>query len=111
MILAAACSSKKPVTAGTPPPAGPKTENVSLADVGLEAASLDKAADPCTDFFQYSCGGWLAAHEIPADRARYGRMHEIIDRNDEAVKAILEELSATSACSARARRRRSSPPT
>jgi predicted metalloendopeptidase len=67
---------------------------VSLADVGLEAASLDPGADPCTDFFQYSCGGWLAANEIPADKARYARFTEIDDKNNEAVRTILEELSA-----------------
>jgi putative endopeptidase len=94
-LLAAACGgSGKKTPTGTPPPSGPKTTSVSLADVGLEAASMDRTADACTDFFQYTCGGWLAANEIPADKARYGRATQLIDRNDEHVKAILEELAA-----------------
>ncbi len=96
VVLAAACGSpgKKAAVGTEPPPPGPRTENVSLADVGLEATSLDRSVDPCVDFFQYSCGGWLAANEIPADKARYARFTELSDKNDLAVRALLEEAVA-----------------
>ena len=44
-ILLAACSP----TNAQPAPAA-STASVTLADVGLEAASLDRTADPCNDF-------------------------------------------------------------
>src|SRR5215471_12046 len=32
-------------------------------------ASLDRTADPCVDFYQFACGGWMASHPIPSDRS------------------------------------------
>lgn len=31
------------------------------------AAMMDKTADPCTDFYQYSCGAFIASHPVPAN--------------------------------------------
>ena len=37
---------------------------------GLDVTSMDKTADPCVDFYQYSCGGWMMNNPIPGDQAR-----------------------------------------
>jgi endothelin-converting enzyme/putative endopeptidase len=40
---------------------------------GIELADLDRAADPCTDFYQFATGGYHAAHPIPDGQAHWGR--------------------------------------
>jgi putative endopeptidase len=76
----------------TPRPAN--AVDVTLAEVGLEASSLDRSADPCVDFYQFTCGGWLAKNPIPADRARWGRLSELDEKNETALRAIAEEAAA-----------------
>ena len=33
----------------------------------FDPSLIDKTKDPCTDFYQYTCSKWIAAHPIPPD--------------------------------------------
>jgi len=63
---------------------------------GFSTAALDTTADPCKDFYQYSCGGWLAHNEIPADQSRWSRFQELGERNKLTLRALLEARLADS---------------
>ena len=56
----------------------------------LEAQTMDRSADPCTDFFQFANGKWLAANPIPADRSRYSAYDEVSERNLANLKTLVE---------------------
>jgi putative endopeptidase len=59
----------------------------------FDLGALDKAADPCVDFYQYSCGGWLKNNPIPADQAAWGRFNELAERNRTFLREILENAA------------------
>jgi endothelin-converting enzyme/putative endopeptidase len=60
---------------------------------GLDLNAINHGADPCTDFYQFACGAWMAANPIPSDRSRWGRFDELQERNNDILHAILDEAS------------------
>ncbi|MEO6909384.1 MAG: M13 family metallopeptidase N-terminal domain-containing protein, partial [Edaphobacter sp.] len=59
--------------------------------VSFDLSAIDKAADPCTDFYQYACGNWKKDNPIPADQTRWGRFNELAERNN---YLLYEDLKA-----------------
>src|SRR5882672_1425005 len=61
---------------------------------GVDLAALDRTADPCADFYQFACGGWMASHPVPSDRSTWATFDELQERNDQTLRAILEQAAA-----------------
>jgi len=62
----------------------------------LDVKSLDKAANPCTDFYQFSCGGWTLNNPIPADQASWSVYGKLADENARFLWGILDQASKPS---------------
>ena len=51
--------------------------------------SLDLTAEPCTDFYQFACGGWMAKNSIPEGKYKWGRFYELRGAVDDDLKGDL----------------------
>jgi putative endopeptidase len=67
--------------------------NVTNAPKSFDQAAMDPSANPCEDFYQYSCGGWRKSNPIPSDKARYGRFDELREYNLSVLHSILVDVS------------------
>jgi endothelin-converting enzyme/putative endopeptidase len=59
----------------------------------LDVPSMDKTSDPCMDFYQFSCGGWMVNNPIPPDQARWSVYGKTTNENAQFLWGILEEAS------------------
>ena len=54
-------------------------------------ADRDTTVRLADDFYQYTNGGWIAAHPIPGDRARYGAFDMLYEESQDHLHEIVEE--------------------
>jgi putative endopeptidase len=71
-------------------PAHAQQSDTSKYEPALDVSSMDRTADPCVDFFQYSCGGWIKNNPIPLDQSSWGTYYKMQDENLARLRGILE---------------------
>src|SRR4051812_26107808 len=59
----------------------------------LDVKAMDKDADPCVDFYQYTCGGWMKNNPIPSDQPRWSVYGKLTQDNLRFLWGILDDVS------------------
>jgi endothelin-converting enzyme/putative endopeptidase len=96
-LIAAPAPAVAQATTTPPPIADPVDKPGPRRVPGFDVNALDQSVNACTDFYQFACGGWMAKNPVPPDRARWGRFDELQERNQAALRGILEKAAASTA--------------
>ncbi|XP_038075378.1 membrane metallo-endopeptidase-like 1 [Patiria miniata] len=70
-------------------------QEMCLTDECVEAAAglllnMNSAVDPCTDFYEYSCGGWLKSRVIPDETSKLTVITELKHRVELNCRGLVE---------------------
>ena len=52
--------------------------------------SMDSSKDPCTDFFDYACGGWIQKNPIPKTSSTYSTFAKLNGQVEKRLRHLLE---------------------
>ena len=60
---------------------------------GIKLENLDTTAVRGADFYQYACGGWMAAHPLTDEYSRFGSFDFLAENNREQLKGLIAEIA------------------
>jgi putative endopeptidase len=66
----------------------------------IDPANIDSTCRACEDFYGFANGGWLKRTTIPAQYSAYGSFHQLNERNQDALRRVLESAAADRAAPA-----------
>ena len=70
------------------------TQSKDAGKPAIDLANFDNTVSAGEDFYQYACGGWMAANPLTPEYARYGIFDQLDKENQERLKALIEEVNA-----------------
>ena len=101
-LALAGCAGTKPTAVATVPAPAAPIATAALAPpapkgVGLDMADLDRAVNPCDDFFQFSGGSWLRNNPVPSYASSWGPRNLLGNRTQDLLRRILDAAAANRA--------------
>ena len=64
---------------------------------GFDTKNMDKTCKPCDDFYQFAMGGWMKDNPIPAEYSSWGTFTELAEKNQEAMRQVVESAEKAKA--------------
>ena len=60
---------------------------MSHEEAAFLTEAMDTTVDPCQDFFQYACGGWLKKNPLPPSKSRWSQIEVMREQLVEELKS------------------------
>ncbi|MGK9475692.1 M13 family metallopeptidase [Melioribacter sp. OK-6-Me] len=68
--------------------------NASGGGKGFDISNLNKSVSPRENFYEFAVGNWVKNNPIPPDQSRWGTFNVLIERNNELLRSIVEEVAS-----------------